>query len=405
MAKTNEINISKLNLIENNVGASSARPMLQRLSVNKGITIIALIITIILMLILASVTVNVAINGGLFESAGEAKYVTEIASEKDSIQKASRIVKATSKTGILTVEEMQKAINKVINQSSATAINNGDTIVVQFNDSKRYYEVDNNGKVAGPIEIIFDAEPGVLDGTGTEADPFVIMSIEDLVYFSQQVNGGKSYSGKYVALGKTLDFTSDLSYINPNTTEYDEYLGGTGKTGLKEQLINGLGFKPIGTFRGTFDGNDNAIKSIKIDVEGEAGVFKKVSGTIQNLGIEGEITSTSSYAGGLVSALISGDKLNVINCYVSGNIMSRASAAGGICGYFYESTINIQETKNFATITTNPTSSFQGAGGFLGGMNGGNVNIKNSSNMGKIFYKSSPTHTGVGGFVGSNYVR
>lgn len=47
-------------------------------SYNKGITIIALIITIILMLILAGVTVTVALNGGLFDSAREAKFKTEL---------------------------------------------------------------------------------------------------------------------------------------------------------------------------------------------------------------------------------------------------------------------------------------------------------------------------------------
>ena len=39
---------------------------------NKGITLIALIITIIVMLILVAVTITTAINGGLFEKAGEA---------------------------------------------------------------------------------------------------------------------------------------------------------------------------------------------------------------------------------------------------------------------------------------------------------------------------------------------
>ena len=39
---------------------------------NKGITLIALIITIIVMLILVGVTISMAVNGGLFEKAGEA---------------------------------------------------------------------------------------------------------------------------------------------------------------------------------------------------------------------------------------------------------------------------------------------------------------------------------------------
>lgn len=44
---------------------------------NKGITLIALIITIIVMLILVAVTINMAVNGGLFEKAGQAVGQTQ----------------------------------------------------------------------------------------------------------------------------------------------------------------------------------------------------------------------------------------------------------------------------------------------------------------------------------------
>ena len=44
---------------------------------NKGITLIALVITIIIMLILVAVTISMAINGGLFEKAGEAVKETQ----------------------------------------------------------------------------------------------------------------------------------------------------------------------------------------------------------------------------------------------------------------------------------------------------------------------------------------
>ncbi|MBO5412702.1 MAG: hypothetical protein J6A29_00025 [Clostridia bacterium] len=67
MRATKEINKKK------NVGefAPSVRPTSEARQ-NKGITLIALIITIIVMLILVAVTITTAINGGLFEKAGEA---------------------------------------------------------------------------------------------------------------------------------------------------------------------------------------------------------------------------------------------------------------------------------------------------------------------------------------------
>lgn len=50
----------------------------------KGITLIALVITIIVMLILVAVTITMAINGRLFEKAGEAAQGTNgaVANEK-----------------------------------------------------------------------------------------------------------------------------------------------------------------------------------------------------------------------------------------------------------------------------------------------------------------------------------
>ena len=50
----------------------------------KGITLIALVITIIVMLILVAVTVTMAIQGGLFEKAGEATQKTNEAIEAEN---------------------------------------------------------------------------------------------------------------------------------------------------------------------------------------------------------------------------------------------------------------------------------------------------------------------------------
>lgn len=49
----------------------------------KGITLIALVITIIVMLILVAVTITMAINGGLFEKAGEASRKTNEAKTQE----------------------------------------------------------------------------------------------------------------------------------------------------------------------------------------------------------------------------------------------------------------------------------------------------------------------------------
>lgn len=55
---------------------------------NKGITLIALIITIIVMLILVGVTISVALNGGLFSTAKNAAKQTQIEADRDLLSSA-----------------------------------------------------------------------------------------------------------------------------------------------------------------------------------------------------------------------------------------------------------------------------------------------------------------------------
>ena len=50
------------------------------------------------------------------------------------------------------------------------------------------------------IEQVNDENPGVLEGTGTDDDPYTINSIEDLVFFSYDVNNGNTYEGQTISI-------------------------------------------------------------------------------------------------------------------------------------------------------------------------------------------------------------
>lgn len=72
----------------------------------KGITLIALVITIIVMLILVAVTITMAINGGLFEKAGEASRKTNEAKTQEQ----------EIGTGNVTVKDVEHTdINNIVN--------------------------------------------------------------------------------------------------------------------------------------------------------------------------------------------------------------------------------------------------------------------------------------------------
>lgn len=47
-------------------------------------------------------------------------------------------------------------------------------------------------------------------GTGSDGDPYIIKTPEQLAYLAQQVNGGNSYSGEFIKLYDNLDLSEHL---------------------------------------------------------------------------------------------------------------------------------------------------------------------------------------------------
>lgn len=305
---------------------------------------------------------------------------------------------------------------RLLGEKIATAIDNGDTVVIKFEKSNRYYDVDSDGNVEGPLEIVFDKNPGQLDGKGTEEEPFIIMSIEDLVFVSKQVNAkATGYVGANYVLGKTLDFNSDLSYIDPKTTEYDVYLGGNGTTGLKEQLTKGKGFVPIGghggDFSGIFDGKNYEIKNIYEKVETNGGLFGKIYGGseekrigIKNLTVSGNINSNSK-AGGIIGEAYT-NYINVENVKNYVDVTTKLYGAGGVIGFESSATkVSINNCYNYGEIINNSVGEQinNSAGGIVGHMHGGTVSITNSANYRKVTGNDKHMYCGTGGIIGGGF--
>ena len=289
----------------------------------KGITLLALVIMIIVLLILAGITIG-AITGdnGIIKNVVRAKEETEIANEKEIVEKATIQAMGNNKYGNIEKSELQSELDKETDIEKTEVTDIGEEFEVIFNESNRYYTVDKDGNVEGAYDIIDDMYPGditvgkdgeELDGN-TEKSAYQIWNIEDLVAFSREVNAGKNYANKYICLMQDLDFSSKTSYDDWNTKEYDVYLGGDGNTEIKEQLSsNGNGFKTIGIgnmqFWGSFNGNGKSIKNIYIH---DVGFFGNIQyATIKNVIIQGELQSEYP-AGGIVYNAISS---YIYNCY------------------------------------------------------------------------------------------
>ena len=257
----------------------------------KGITLISLVVTIIVLLILAGVTIATLIgDNGILTRAQEAKNETEQA-EKDEKEKLG---------------DMEDIINEY-----ATGIE---------------------------IEQVTDENPGVLEVDEENVNTYIINSIEDLVFFANDVTEGNTYEGETVKLGLSLDFKSNKSYVEPFRTDYAKY-GYDGE--LKTLLTSGEGFISVGvsnnveqtkySFKGIFDGNGCIINNLYVyklvddnvnDVR--IGFFGNNYGTIQNLGVTNCNIHANLDTSGNNTVIVGGiagySYGQITNCFSSGTI-------------------------------------------------------------------------------------
>ncbi len=366
---------------------------MQKTKKEQGITLLVLVITIIILLILAGITIR-AITGdnGIIRNAGQAKEETEIANEKEIIEKATVQAMENNKYGNIEESELQEQLDKETKEGKTEVADVGNEFEVVFNESNRYYTVDKEGHVEGAYEIVEDKYPGDItvgkDGNtldGSEEKPYEIWCIEDLCAFSNEVNKGNPLIYKYVKLMRDLNFNSDLSYENGKILVDGNIKSCQSIEELKKLLTKNEGFYPIGNsylsttnsnFRGTFDGNHKTIKNIYINRPNSVvGLFGATSNDtdyniiIKNLSISGNMTGST--VGSIFADVRTYDRDNkgsfikIENC--TSNVNIEGDVAGGIIG------INNASSE-------------------------GNLIIVNCTNKGKISGKSK-----VAGILGHNY--
>ena len=115
----------------------------------KGITLITLVITIIVLLILAGITIaTITSDNGIIKNANKAKEQTEIAEEKEIIEKATVQAMGNNKYGNIEEDELQSELDKETGEGKTETSEIGEEIEVAFIESDRYYTVDIDGNVA-----------------------------------------------------------------------------------------------------------------------------------------------------------------------------------------------------------------------------------------------------------------
>lgn len=383
------------------------RRTIEKIKERKGITLIALVVTIVVILILAGITVGmVTSDNGILKETKNAKQQAEIDNEKSIVERAKMLAMMRSKNGAITYEIFEPAIKDEAGKISTDVSDAGDTIEVLFTNSNRYYEIDQDGNVSNPQEVVKDEYAGdITKGgrcDGSEEKPYEINCIEDLVILSNivngngikfengqlvNVNGTKSFKGEYLILTKNLNFKSKYSYADSTRTDFGNLNNDdTDGNSLMTEMTTGAGFTPIsyskGTFRGNFNGKGHTISNIYInaaeDDEKAKGLFGYAyDAYIGNLTITGKINS-NWHTGGMIGEAWGS---TIENCQNKVDIIGY-NMVGGIAG---TSAKKIEKCKNYGTLEiTGNDYGYGGAGGIIGVSSGEETEINNCINYGKI---------------------
>ena len=282
-------------------------------------------------------------------------------------------------------------------------------------------------------------------GLGTETNPYIIKTAEQLAYFAQSVNAGNTYEGQYIKLDADielndavffLDLDSGLvvvryygySYITAylgtgilgdasgSNTTFDTTASTAGAwysstTSTATTTYSGTlnTWKPIGSssypFAGNFDGDGHTVSGLYIETaEDYQGLFGSIkNATVANLGVVNSYIRANDYVGAVVGyceAYDSNGGHSVIeNCY-STSIVNGNYEVGGVVGrtramcdsYSGTPTVTVKNCYNIGTIYSKTGS----AGGVVG-KNEYNGLVEDCYNVGTIiggYY--------VGGVVGRN---
>ena len=124
----------------------------EQLKINKGITLIALVITIIVLLILAGVTIaTLTGDNGILTKAQNAKTQNDKATVKEKVDLA--IAASLDETGKISLEQLKTNLNNVdgINQKVEDLTDSSFPLEVTVDGTKVTIEKDNNGKYSTSV--------------------------------------------------------------------------------------------------------------------------------------------------------------------------------------------------------------------------------------------------------------
>lgn len=276
-----------------------------------------------------------------------------------------------------TDEKAPASWDEVNNNSKFKMTGSGGSYTIKIDDIKSFYGLSDtemeqlvklgfiakttSGKQCQDqfVQVVQGRRNAYGGGEGTEASPFVLNTAAHLTEFASTPSDWSADT--YVKLD------ADLTVGNIST------IGSKGSP-----------------YKGHFDGAGHTIKGTTVSstaLGSAAGLFGAIDGAdIHDLGVLDVNVSGSTYVGGLVGYVLSG---NVSRCFVTGTVTGASICVGGIAGENYGT---ISDCYSYVTVS-NPDDYA------TGGIVGKNLGvIKNVYATGTVSGKGY-----VGGIVGANY--
>ena len=233
-----------------------------------------------------------------------------------------------------------------------------------------------------------------ISGSGTEADPYVIDSVEALKYMCEKYN---AFPGKY-----SDKFWKQTAEIDMAGVKFNMIGKDTGNTNTTVY------------FTGTYDGGNYAIKNLKISSGSTSvGLFATAkNATIKNvvIGEGGEISGSKDNAriGGIVGYIPNNGDCKIENCVNYATVIGKSvrnfttvgGYTGGIVGQVVGGRTVINGCKNYGNIKYNDGSLNYVVGGIIG-TSGEKAVIVNCENHGEIYAPSKEQWSGLGNGSGA----
>ncbi|MDC1056781.1 hypothetical protein OAQ07_04450, partial [Flavobacteriaceae bacterium] len=178
---------------------------------------------------------------------------------------------------------------------------------------------------------IYSQTSTVPSGSGTNTDPFLIESLSELLWVSEQVYGGSDWS-----LGKVFLQTNDIDASNTSTWT-NGWIPIGGRT---SPSVASTTDQTSQSFKGKYEGNNHTISNLHINNSlNYNGLFGSIlSANISNLHlIDVAITTSGNKTGGLVGYSRRG---NIYNSSSSGTVTSTGVSVAGLIAQNDDGTID-----------------------------------------------------------------